>query len=122
MKKLRIYLDTSVIGGCFDPEFAQWSNGLMRDIRMGIFVPVLSQVVADEVNPAPSRVLEMYQELLTYGHEMVEVTDEVLQLTAAYTQHSILPENFLMTYFTSHSRLLQKLIFGELELQTHREV
>jgi len=27
MKRLRIYVDTSVIGGCFDPEFRAWSNG-----------------------------------------------------------------------------------------------
>lgn len=28
MKRLRIYIDTSVIGGCFDPEFSEWSNSL----------------------------------------------------------------------------------------------
>ena len=28
--RLRIYIDTSVLGGCFDPEFATWSNGLVR--------------------------------------------------------------------------------------------
>jgi hypothetical protein len=26
--RLRIYIDTSVLGGCFDSEFAPWSNGL----------------------------------------------------------------------------------------------
>jgi hypothetical protein len=26
MKKPLIYLDTSVIGGCYDQEFSQWSN------------------------------------------------------------------------------------------------
>jgi hypothetical protein len=41
MKTPRIYLDTSVLGGCFDPEFAVWSNGLMEDFRAGRFVPVL---------------------------------------------------------------------------------
>lgn len=30
---LRIYIDTSVLGGCFDREFATWSNGLVRDFR-----------------------------------------------------------------------------------------
>jgi hypothetical protein len=28
MKKLRIYIDTSVIGGCFDAEFSEWSNSV----------------------------------------------------------------------------------------------
>jgi hypothetical protein len=41
LKKLRIYVDTSVIGGCFDPEFATWSNGLFKDFEKGIYQPVL---------------------------------------------------------------------------------
>ncbi|HBL27373.1 MAG TPA: hypothetical protein DD490_11115 [Acidobacteria bacterium] len=54
MKKLRIYLDTSVIGGCFDHEFAPWSNALLEDFLAGSFVPVLSQLVAAEIRPALS--------------------------------------------------------------------
>ena len=30
MKKLRIYVDTSVIGGCFDKEFKIWSNAYLK--------------------------------------------------------------------------------------------
>ena len=33
MKKLRIYVDTSVIGGCYDPEFKVWSDALIEDFR-----------------------------------------------------------------------------------------
>lgn len=32
MARLRIYVDTSVIGGCFDAEFVTWPDALMRDI------------------------------------------------------------------------------------------
>lgn len=35
MKPLRIYIDTSVLGGCFDVEFEVWSNALTRDFRSG---------------------------------------------------------------------------------------
>ena len=42
MKRLRIYVDTSVIGGCFDPEFRAWSNGLIKDFRARRFHLVLS--------------------------------------------------------------------------------
>lgn len=44
MKISRIYLDTSVIGGCHDVEFATWSNGLMKDFRLKNYLPVLSQL------------------------------------------------------------------------------
>lgn len=50
---LRIYIDTSVLGGCFDVEFAWWSNGLIRDFRFGRLMPVLSDVTAAEVADAP---------------------------------------------------------------------
>lgn len=44
MKIQRIYIDTSVIGGCFDEEFAEWTNGLVADFRAGIFRPVLGEL------------------------------------------------------------------------------
>ena len=37
MKIQRVYIDTSVIGGCFDGEFAPWSNSLMKDFRIDNF-------------------------------------------------------------------------------------
>ena len=35
MKIMRIYVDISVIGGCFGAEFAPWSRGIMQDFRLG---------------------------------------------------------------------------------------
>lgn len=77
MKKPRIYIDTSVIGGCFDAEFSQWSNGLMKDFAAGTFMPVLSDVVAAEVQDAPEAVRGQYETLLAGEHELVLVTEEV---------------------------------------------
>src|SRR4051794_27460542 len=62
MKRPRIYIDTSVIGGCFDEEFATWSNGLVVDFKAGLFRPILSDIVAAEVNDAPERVREKFKE------------------------------------------------------------
>jgi hypothetical protein len=39
MKKIKIYIDTSVIGGCFDKEFEQYSNRLFDNLKEGY--PVL---------------------------------------------------------------------------------
>jgi hypothetical protein len=52
MERLRIYVDTSVLGGCFDPEFAVWSNAIVRGFRTGRLVPVLSDVTAAEIADA----------------------------------------------------------------------
>ena len=43
MKKSRIYVDTSIIGGCCDPEFQEWSNGLLLDFQKGTFLLLLSE-------------------------------------------------------------------------------
>ena len=53
MKLQRDYLDTSALDGCFDPEFAEWSSGLMQDFRNGLFKPLLFQVTATELQDAP---------------------------------------------------------------------
>ncbi len=94
MKKPRIYIDTSVIGGCFDAEFAEWSNGLMRDFAAGTFLPILSDVVAAEVQDAPEAVRERYKALLGGEHEFVLVTEEVIELADAYQRKKILTPKF----------------------------
>ena len=80
MKLQRVYLDTSALVGCFDPEFAEWSSGLMQDFRNGLFKPLLSQVTATELQDAPEKVQAVYAELLTLGVEMNEATESALEL------------------------------------------
>ncbi len=95
MKTPRVYTDTSVIGGCFDNEFAQWSNGLIEDFRLGVFRLVLSEVVAAEIEPAPNEVIQKYAELTTFSPEFVEVSNEAIALANAYLEHTILDERYL---------------------------
>jgi hypothetical protein len=91
MKTPRIYLDTFVLGGCFDAEFAVWSNGLMEDFRAGRFIPVLSDLLAAEIASAPPLVQNVHQELLGLSHgETVTGNPEALQLVAAYAARSVL--------------------------------
>ena len=91
MKTPRIYLDTSVLGGCFDPEFAEWSNGLMEDFRAGLFIPVLSDWLATEISRAPQRVRDVHHELLGLtAQQTVTVSTDALNLLAAYEAHSVL--------------------------------
>jgi len=94
MKIQRIYIDTSVIGGCFDSEFAQWSNGLVHDFRLGNFKLVLSKVVAAEIENAPTKVQALYQDLLTLNPEIISLTDEMIDLADVYQQHKILTPKY----------------------------
>ena|SRR5438270_2815879 len=94
MKKPRIYIDTSVIGGCFDEEFKLWSNGLVHDFKSGIFIPVLSDVVAAEVTDAPALVREKYNEILKSDHEFVESGQEATDLANGYQVRKILTPKY----------------------------
>jgi predicted nucleic acid-binding protein len=94
MKILRVYIDTSVIGGCFDHEFAPWSNGLVRDFEEGRFLPVVSEVVAAELEFAPEAVKAMWDKILYLAPAFLEVTEEVAALTASYAKHGALPPKF----------------------------
>jgi len=91
---LRIYTDTSVIGGCYDLEFAQWSNGLVKDFRLGHFKPVLSEVVAAEIENAPERVRQKYYEIIDYGAEQLEINTKVTELLQLFSKAKILVPKF----------------------------
>jgi hypothetical protein len=83
-----------VLGGCFDPEFAPWSNGLMRDFRAGRLVPVLSDVTAAEVESAPEQVRDLHQEILVLAGSVLPVTSAALALVAKYEAKGILAVKF----------------------------
>ncbi|WKZ46766.1 MAG: hypothetical protein QY306_13200 [Anaerolineales bacterium] len=94
MKRQRIYIDTSVIGGCFDVEFAEWSNGLMNDFRNGTFQPLLSEVVAAEIDEAPENVQLIYAELRSLDAEILAVDADSLELAEEYQARKILKPDF----------------------------
>ena len=94
MKRQRIYVDTSVLGGCFDPEFSRWSHDLVEDFRAGRFQPVLSEVTAAEVAGAPEPVRALHAELLVLPADVLPVTAEALALLAAYEAKGILGQRF----------------------------
>ena len=94
MERFRIYIDTSVLGGCFDPEFAPWSNGLMRDFRVGRHMPVLSDVTAAEVASAPAAVRDLHQEMLGLAGVVLPMTSAVLTLVTQYEARKILGAKF----------------------------
>lgn len=54
--KIRVYTDTSVLGGCEDEEFAEYSIRLMEGFVKGESVLVLSALTVQELAGAPVEV------------------------------------------------------------------
>ena len=94
MIRQRIYIDTSVIGGCFDDEFSKWSNGLFQDFKNKIYSPVISEVVETELKLAPTNVKELYRDLLKLNCEILEITAESLELAKTYQDRNILTPKY----------------------------
>jgi hypothetical protein len=94
MKVQRVYIDTSVLGGCFDTEFAPWSNALLQDFRLGRLQPVLSELIEAELADAPSQVQDLYVDLLVLKPEVISVTATALALAEIYQQRNILTSKF----------------------------
>jgi len=94
MKTPRVYIDTSVIGGCFDEEFALWSNGLMEDFKEGRLRPILSDVVAAEVQDAPEMVRAKYKEITDSEHEFIASRPEAIELADGYQRRGILTPRY----------------------------
>jgi hypothetical protein len=89
MKKLRIYADTSVFGGCFDEEFAEESKILFEEIRAGGFILVVSDVLLREILDAPERVTRLVAELPPDFVEFIPASDEMEALAGAYIQAGV---------------------------------
>lgn len=94
MKIQRVYTDTSVIGGCFDSEFALWSNALIRDFRDGRRVPVLSDLTTAEIADAPPNVQAVYADLLALSPALLALTPTVAELATVYQQRGILTPKY----------------------------
>jgi hypothetical protein len=74
--RLKIYIDTSVIGGCFDQEFQEWSRELFDEFRTGKKIAVLSDVTFNELEDAPSHVREFLKTIPENHKEIVTLDEE----------------------------------------------
>jgi len=90
MKQLRIYLDTSVFGGCFDDEFAGPSRRLIEEIKLGRYVLVVSSTNLEELRRAPEQVRQLLKDLLRNTKEFFHLTDEVATLRDAYLESGVI--------------------------------
>jgi hypothetical protein len=89
MKRLRLYADTSVFGGCFDEEFNRDSQRLFNEIKTGKFILVLSATTLRELQGAPPQVKEIIAEIPILNLEIIPESDEIDDLREAYLSAGI---------------------------------
>jgi len=84
MKRMRLYVDTSVIGGCLDDEFAKDSCRLMEAAKAGRVTLLVSAIMARELDSGPPELQAVLEKLPPEAFEDVPLTEEILALRDAY--------------------------------------
>ena len=85
----RLYIDTSVFGGHYDIEFAEFTVPLFKRIFAGEFILLFSTVTQDELENAPDNVKELVRQLKVEHTEFLETTDESVELATEYISERV---------------------------------
>ena len=88
-KTMRVYIDTSVIGGCLDDEFRKWSLRLIKEFAAGDKTPVISDVTMRELARAPAAVRAVLDPIPESSLERVVLDDEARHLAHAYSADKV---------------------------------
>lgn len=88
-RKLRVYADTSVFGGCFDEEFRRESNRFFDEIKAGKFTLAVSAVVLRELADAPENVRAILASLPPDNVELLPDGPEIVELREAYLRAGV---------------------------------
>jgi predicted nucleic acid-binding protein len=95
MKRLRVYVDTSVIGGCLDDEFWEESRKLLDRALAGEITLVVSEVTELELVTAPAEVRAVLENLPPQAVERVELTEEARVLAGHYIAAGVISPKML---------------------------
>jgi predicted nucleic acid-binding protein len=90
MMRFRIYIDTSVIGGCLDKEFQNGSRELIDRFKRGEMIAVISELTTLELKDAPQEVQDVLKEIPERNIEYVELTEEVVNLAKKYIAEGVI--------------------------------
>lgn len=80
----RIYMDTSVFGGYFDPEFAEFTVPLFERVKKNELQIVYSSLTEQELIPSPERVKQLVRDLPAACIDFIDITDEAVALASEY--------------------------------------
>lgn len=87
---MNVYTDTSIIGGCFDKEFDEWSVALFEEFKSGTKFILLSDLTLQELEFARQEVREKIYEVPANNQITIGITDEAINLAETYINEGAL--------------------------------
>lgn len=94
--KPRIYADTSVLGGCEDEEFREYSRRLIAQFAQGESTLVLSELTIRELEDAPEVVRRVLASVAETNIESLQLTPEADELARAYVREAVVSERMIV--------------------------
>jgi predicted nucleic acid-binding protein len=98
MKKLRLYVDTSALGGIFDteePRRVSTAERLLYLIEDGTYEGYISRLTIEEVFAAPEKIHEKLQVKMSRANFVVlEENEESISLAEAYVTDGAIPDKY----------------------------
>jgi len=95
MKRQRIYIDTSIVGGFFDVEFEKETKLLFQRLENKEIIFVISNLLQEELDDAPIHVKNLLKNFDKNNFEQVIVTDEVNRLADRYIAEKVVGKTSL---------------------------
>lgn len=88
----RLYLDTSVFGGYFEPEFELWTKILFDRIKKGKYKLLFSRLTDVELTDAPQFVKELALSIPVKQLEFIDISNEANRLADTYIKENVVGE------------------------------
>src|SRR6185369_6125624 len=89
----RIYVDSSVVGGCEDDEFSEHSIRLLERFARGECVLVVSNLTVQELAAAPKEVRQHLASVPEEHIETLQLGTEASELAEAYITAGVITAN-----------------------------
>lgn len=94
-KLLRVYVDTSVVGGCLDEEFRVASIRLIERSRAGAALLVISDTTLAELAGAPAKVRGVLEDLPPGCMEFIRQDEQSEALAEQYIRQEVVSHRML---------------------------
>ena len=95
MKRQRIYIDTSIVGGFFDTEFEKETKMLFQLLENKEIIFVISELLREELKEAPEKVRNLLDNYDENSLEKVMLTDEARTLADKYISDNVVGKTSL---------------------------
>ena len=93
-QQIRVYADTSVFGGVFDPEFSAPSRQFFDEVDAGLFSLVISPVIEEELEQAPEEIRSFFANYADSA-QTVEICPQAIDLQLQYIELGVVAERSL---------------------------